>query len=286
MKFGLLIVGDRGCQTLETLLMRSIIPEFVLSYEDNKVNGDSISVISKVCKMNDIKFLEGKKLPKEECELVDKIFVIGWQYMLNDYMDKLIILHDSILPEYKGWAPTVNALINGKEYLGVTAFQPTSVMDTGRIYSQIRRDITYPMKIEKAQHIVADICVDVIQDIYNNDPKPIEMHGLETFSVWRDYEDYFIDWTQSADMIERFIDAVGNPYDGAKIKIDGQILTVNEAEVVKMLVSQTNFEHTGKVINIDNGKPTVICGTNAIKLLDVKDNYGVDYKFKKLKVRL
>ena len=59
-------------------------------------------------------------------------------------LKKIIILHDSYLPEYKGWAPTVNYLINGSKYLGVTAFQATNVVDTGGIYQQLRKKISYP----------------------------------------------------------------------------------------------------------------------------------------------
>ena len=35
--------------------------------------------------------------------------------------ENLIVFHDSLLPKYRGFAPLVSQLINGEEYLGVTA---------------------------------------------------------------------------------------------------------------------------------------------------------------------
>lgn len=282
MKIGLYIVGKKGFDVLRKLGDKK--PTFVLSYGDKNTNDNSYVKIKSFCVTNDIDYFDRGEMPQYMINYIDKIFVIGWQFMIKGDLQKYIIIHDSLLPEYKGWAPTVNYLINGSTYLGATAFGPTDKMDTGLIYHQVRRDITYPLKIEKAIEIVSDIYLEVILYIIDNNPKPQSMLGMETFCPWRDKEDYNIDWSLSAKEIERLVDAVGFPYDGAKFSIDDETLTLIDSEACKVdIINQKN--HIGKVIKIEDNVPYVICGTGILKLNNI-EMYGEKYTIKRLKTRL
>lgn len=284
MKFGLLIVGEKGKFVLENLLKDNVKPSFVVSYEDKNVNDKTFDEIFNLCFEKSISFLNKKDY--ESINLsddVDKIFVIGWQYILKDKLEKIIVIHDSKLPEYKGWSPTVQYLIDGKPYLAATAFAPTMKMDTGDIYLQVSAHIEYPMKIKKALEIVGGLYVGLIKEILKRNPIPYKMKGFESFCVWRDYEDYFIDWERDAQTIKRFIDAVSYPFAGAKIKYEDKVLTVLDAEV-------DNFEimnpTCGKIWSLDDGLPTVITHYGVLKITKIVDEDGNDFKFKKLKIRL
>jgi len=283
MKIGLFLVGSKGQQVLENLV-EDLDIEFVLSYNDKNTFDDSFYLIKGICLGRKIKFYEGKTLPEDEYQIVDKIIIIGWQFLLKDHLKKIIIIHDSKLPEYKGWSPTVQYLIDGNPYLAATAFAPTMKMDTGNIYLQDTTPITYPIKIQEAIKIVGDIYVKLIKDIVKNNPVPYEMKGAENFCVWRDYEDYFINWGNDAERIKRFIDAVGYPFAGAKIRYDGQDLTVLDADVINDIVIMNNM--CGKFWSLEEGKPTIITGRGLLKLTNIIDKDGNEYKFKRLKTRL
>jgi len=282
MKIGLFLVGTKGQQVLESIVGDLDI-EFVLSYNDKNTFDNSFYLMKGICIGRKIPFYEGKTLPPEEYDKVDKIIIIGWQFLLKDYLNKLIIIHDSRLPEYKGWSPTVQYLIDGRPYLAATAFAPTMKMDTGDIYLQASAAIKYPMKIEKAIQIVSKLYVELIKTIVTVNPTPYEMKGQESFCVWRDYKDYFIDWKQDAQTLKRFIDAVGYPFAGAKIKYEGKILTVIDAEAEELTIMNPTY---GKIWSLDNGLPTVITYYGLLKITKIVDEDGNDFKFKKLKVRL
>lgn len=283
MSFGLYIIGDRGLNVLGELLNKSLSPDFVVSYDDNNTKDTSYFETINICRDETIPFYDKANI--SEHPEVDKIFVIGWQYLIKGDLSKYIVIHDSWLPEYKGWSPTVNYLIEGSNYLAATAFQPTDKMDTGLVYAQSKARITYPLKIHRAIDIVSGIYVELIEKIIGLGITPEEMTGDENFCMWRNSDDYQIDWLDDADRIKRFIDAVGYPYDGAQFNLDGKTLYVHDAEVILMKVVEQK-KHVGKIFQIEDGSPIVICGTNAIKLTNVTDVDDNPHTFKSIKKRL
>ena len=284
MKFGLLLVGEKGRFVLENLIKINLIPEFVVSYKDKNVKDNAFDKLFSLCVKKQISFLSKEDIESLKLfNMVDKVFVIGWQFLLKDFLDKLIIIHDSKLPEYKGWSPTVQYLIDGSPYLAATAFAPTMKMDTGDIYEYAWRNIEYPIKIEKALQIVGELYVTLIKDIIEHNPIPHEMVGKESFCVWRDYEDYFIEWNDEAKRIKRFIDAVGYPFAGAKLRYEDKVLTVLDAEVEECTIINPTV---GKIWSLNDGLPTVITGYGLLKITKIVDEEENDFKFKRLKTRL
>jgi len=287
MKYGLFIVGEKGLNVLKNLNLNSI--GFVVSYDDKNTNDDSYTQIQNICNENNIKYydkIDFTLIPNN----IEKIFVVGWQFLIKDNLKKYIVLHDSYLPEYKGWAPTINYLINGSKYLAVTAFEPTDKVDSGTIYRQEKINITYPIKINKALSIVSRLYSKTINEIMSGNFEKKDLSEkyesrYESFSVWRDSEDYFIDWTLDSDKIKRFIDAVGYPYDGAKTKIDNNTYTILESKIVDDIKINNREAHIGKVLFFNESNPVVICGNGLIEIQKIRDSRGIDYKIKKLKTR-
>lgn len=298
MKVGLMIVGSRGLYILKNIKrLKDVKIEFVMTYSDNGTKENVYSNISRICDKNNIKLIDGRDCPKGLLNKVNKVFVIGWQYFIKGDLNKYVVLHDSYLPEKKGWAPTVSYLQEGSSYLAATAFQPTEVMDEGPVYTKKKHLIEHPMKIADALQIVSGIYFDLIKEICKNKLEPAFDDTLvePTISAWRDERDYFIDWSCSAEEIQRKIYALGHPYNGARFKIqDGymynteawNIYTVKECEVVKMKVCDVE-SHYGKVIRIDDGSPVVICGRDAVKLSRIKSMKSScnDFELRKLKTR-
>lgn len=197
---------------------------------------------------------------------------ISWRWLIKHPAEKLIVFHDSLLPKYRGFAPLVNALINGESEIGVSAIFGADDYDAGDIIAQSGSTITYPMRIADAIQINNrnyKVCAGlVLERLLEGEPLRATRQDerAATYSVWRDEHDYRIDWTKSAGEIRRFIDAVGFPYKGASTTLDGKtvrILSALEAPNVKV-----ENRHCGKVLFMDEGKPVVICGQGMLKITE------------------
>ena len=203
-------------------------------------------------------------------------------------INKLIIIHDSLLPRYRGFAPLVNALINGEKTLGVTALIASESYDRGDILMQESINVHYPVKINVIIEKVAELyikCVKNLLDLIISGKKlqPVKQNESNaTYSIWRDSEDYFIDWSWPADKIKRFVDAVGFPYQGAVTWLEDKLIKVQDCDVIDDFKAETI--HPGKVVFFENEMPVVICGEKALRINKMTlDNQ--DYRITRLKSR-
>ena len=135
-------------------------------------------------------------------------------------------------------------------------------------------DIQYPIKIKDAIEIISELYSSITAGIFRaiaNESKLIftpQDESQASYSLWRDEEDYHIDWTQDSADIVRFIHAVGYPYLGASTLMEDKKIRIYDAEVYPD-VHIVNRD-SGKIIFIDNDKPVVVCGTGLIKILDAR----------------
>lgn len=218
---------------------------------------------------------------------------ISWRWLIRHPAEQLIVFHDSLLPKYRGFAPLVNALINGETEVGVTAIFGASEFDTGDIIAQASTKLSYPIKIQDAITLVNDCYLEagltVLQSISHKQSIPATPQRNEdaTYSVWRDEMDYQIDWSQSAAEIRRLVDAVGYPYKGACTMLDGDTVRVNE--VVEIDDVKIENRHCGKVLFVKDGQPVVICGQGMLQILDAsveKDGESLPFfPIKKFRMR-
>ena len=164
---------------------------------------------------------------------------ISWRWIIDAGESELIVLHDSLLPRYRGFNPLVSMLINGEDRVGVTTMFATEEYDRGRVIGQSSTAITYPMKIQRAIDLVAANYADLVLGIARTLAAGGELESTPqdesraTYSLWRDEDDYHIDWTWDADRIKRFADAVGHPYKGAVARLDGRTVRVRDCDVVE-----------------------------------------------------
>jgi methionyl-tRNA formyltransferase len=200
---------------------------------------------------------------------------VGWRFMIRSE-PRLVVFHDSLLPRYRGFAPLVNALINGEAEIGVTALWGAERYDSGPIIDQAAIAVNYPLTIQDAITEVTPLYERLATEITQRLLAGEDISGHEqdeskaTYSIWRDEDDYLIDWTQDARYVARFIDAVGPPYKGACSHVGGRRVRILRAEAVK---AESIFEirHPGKVFSVSDGVPTVVCGEGMIRLLALSD---------------
>lgn len=214
---------------------------------------------------------------------------VSWRWLINKTVGKLIVLHDSLLPKYRGFNPLVTYLINGEKEIGVTAIFSSENYDEGDVIGQSSRKINYPIKIKEAIDLISECYVDILLEITNKISKnePIlatkqDAHKA-TYSLWRDDNDYFIDWNRNSHYIKRFVDASGYPYKCACTSIDNHIIRVKDIEVVRDVVIENRAP--GKIIFLKDGLPVVVCGSGLIKIRDAfyEDSKKEFFPFNKLR---
>ena len=201
---------------------------------------------------------------------------IGWRWLIKD-KSELLVFHDSLLPKYRGFNPLVTALINGDEEIGVTVLKGVRGYDEGPIALQKQIRIQYPIKINEAIGEIAEVYADLLNQTFNSicsnelSFKEQERDSV-TYSLWRDNEDYRIDWGEDANGIKRFIDAVGYPYQGAQCTLGEKTLHIFDSEVAPDL--DISNREPGKVIFKDDSGFTIVCGSGLLKIKEFYDETG------------
>ncbi len=285
---GLLLMNQKGYEVLNFIIENKLTKyiTWIVSAIDNNVQKDFYEEIKGICNRNNLNLYNRseKILPHTNYRIA-----IGWRWMIYDY-ENLIVLHDSLLPKYRGFAPLVSCLINGERKLGVTALYAGENFDTGEIIFQRSVEINYPILIQGAIDMVSKIYCEIVVNIINELKQNVKLKSvvqndqIATYSIWRDFEDYFIDWDIDARKIRRFIDAVGYPYFGAKSYYNGNIITIIEAE--EYLDFEIENPTPGKVLLFDEGFPVIICGTGTIKLKKIFDTECNEVKITSIRTRL
>ena len=284
-RFGALCVGKKGYDFLVGLCERERLPVFICSYSQSKDRSQSFERIRGFADKVGARFEETKSPRLEQTDF--PIFVVGWQYMIPELGQNLIVFHDSLLPRYRGFAPTMTALMNGDTELGITAFVPVEEVDAGPILAQACTPIRHPMRLAEAFEIQSALMTDVAVNILN---RSIGRNNLvqqdatkATYSLWRDELDLFIDWHADAETVQRQVYACGFPYGGARGIYDGSIIIIDDVE----LAPDARFERrdVGKIGSIDGGKPVVVCGSGCVRITKATDESGTIVAFDTLRSR-
>lgn len=271
-KITLFIMTEKGFYSLNSILKKigNSYIDFVVVGEDKNINNDFSTQIIELCHNNNIKVY---KRSDNYTVKTKYSFAISWRWLINldSSNNTLITFHDSLLPKYRGFAPLVNQLINNETTIGVTAIISKKEYDTGDIVLQSKKTILYPLKIAKAITIVSEIYADLTvrllkKIIQNSTLQSFPQNDQNaTYSLWRDEDDYKINWNDDANNICRFIDAVGTPYKGASSTVSNRLIRIHKAEVIDDLIIINR--DTGKVIFLQEDKPIVVCGTGLLKII-------------------
>lgn len=262
------LVGLKGSVYLKRALELCIPVSKVITYNQSDDISASFSDIRQTAISAGVE-VEITKKPQFTAD--ELIFVVGWQYLFPTVTPSTVVFHDSLLPRYRGFAPTVTALVRGEGQIGVTALLPVDEVDAGPIVSQAAFEVTYPCTIKEAltrqASTMADMSKEIAQSWLSGHITAKEQdHSAATYSIWRDDHDFFIDWSWSADQVARFVAATGYPYDGAKTVLNGEAIRIRSASVVDDIVFEVR--QPGKIWRIENNKPMVVCGSGMIWLND------------------
>ncbi len=138
----------RGRLFLERLLR--LAPDAVLtvvSFREEPWEPPFLDDIRSVAEAAGATFVEAKHLDRPPAAEVwasapvDLLFAISWRYMVPPAIFRSVdggayVFHDSLLPAYRGFSPTVWAILNGERQTGASLIEMAEGVDEGDIVDQ------------------------------------------------------------------------------------------------------------------------------------------------------
>jgi methionyl-tRNA formyltransferase len=191
-------------------------------------------------------------------------------------------IHPSLLPEFRGAAPVVWAILNGKEKTGVSIFRMAEEMDAGDIIAQEETDIVEgetagELELRLAE-IGARLVVRVLKELEAGEVSfTPQDESKVTFAPGLKKADGLINWKKSAPEVVNQVRAM-NPWPGAYtyvMRSEGEGRSLNERlgiwrAVLSGKIDANLEKKPGRVLAAEEGGVTVSCGSGAVVLKEVQ----------------
>ena len=219
-----------------------------------------------------------------ESTSIDLMFVVSWRYLIptrvyNKSRLGTFVFHDSLLPKYRGFSPTVWSIINGEDHTGVTLFEIAADVDAGDIVDQEPISIGSTETISEIMERVTKTYLKLLERnidglMNGTHPRRPQDHAQATYTCKWIPDDNKIDWAASSETIFNLIRAVSHPYPGAYTKFLGEKMRIWSAKRLP------DFPHyvgrvTGRVVDVRAGEGAVVLtGDGAILVEQVQTESG------------
>lgn len=218
--------------------------------------------------------------PSEYVNVLNKIkpdiaFAIGWRHLITKEAYEIppkgtLIIHDSLLPKYRGFAPMNWAIINGEKKTGVTLFHIAEGVDCGPIIDQLETTIeandTAKTVDEKIITLYEQIIIKNLPALEANTAKSIlQDESRASYTCKRTPEDGEIHWQNTAEDIHNLIRGLTHPFPGAYTTLKGKKILIWESELpIEPLHYVGNIP--GRIIGKKDGKIEVLTGKGILQL--------------------
>ncbi len=182
--------------------------------------------------------------------------------LLSDY--RMLNVHPSLLPRWRGAAPIERAIMAGDERTGVSIMQVTAGLDSGPVCAREEEPIgaqdTYGSLAERLSGLGGALLVSVLA----HSPECVEQDDSEaTYAEKIGPEDRRLDPARRASELERTVRAL-TPHIGAQVRLeDGAPLGVTRARAV------SSGPPPG-ILLLEGELPLLGCAEGALELLVVR----------------
>lgn len=186
-----------------------------------------------------------------------------------------INVHASLLPKYRGAAPINWAIINGETVTGITIMQMDEGMDTGDMLmtseERILPEDTAGSLTERLSVQGAGLLAQAMDGLRAGRLKPVRQESDKaTYAPILKKEMGRLDWTKTADAIERLIRGL-SPWPGAYTHRNGETIKVLGAKVY----TDTPFEGApGEVVDVNANGIKVMTGGGVLVIMELQAGGG------------
>lgn len=182
---------------------------------------------------------------------------------------RIINVHPSLLPLYRGPAPMNWAIINGDKLTGVTIMEVSNKMDAGDIFMQwvtkIDEKDNYISLSEKLSNIGRKMLLCCLENIkYGRISRKKQREEPTTYAPPLKKEDGRLNFKESASTIARKIRGM-NPKPGTFTFLNGKRL-----KILKVSPIPLKEKDYGKIIKIDKDAFCISCKDGALKVEQVQ----------------
>ena len=175
-------------------------------------------------------------------------------------------MHGSLLPRFRGRAPTNWAVLKGATETGATLHRMVARPDAGTIVDQCAVPI---LPDDTARQVFDKVCVAAETVLWRSLPAIVAGRAPElpndlsqgSYFGGRKPEDGRIDWTQSAADVYNLIRAVAPPYPGAFTECAGRRLVVAEA---RRLPAREASSARSPGLAVDGDRILGVCGDQGL----------------------
>jgi methionyl-tRNA formyltransferase len=277
---------ERGLKLLESLIKNKYKPKFAAILKEDEHEPKKYSAqLKEICDLNNIFCKIVRKLDSEFERLIsenscDLAVVCGWRTLINTDLNQyfkygMIAAHDSLLPQYRGFAPINWAIINGESKTGVTLFRiGEGEVDSGDMFGQEIVDIDiqdfaydiYKKIIEKTINLYLVLFLKIKNKQLVSPVKQIEENA--TYTCKRTPEDALINFNRTSIEVYNFIRAQAYPYPGAFFYHENKKIIINKVKIGSNNGKTFIGKIPGAVIKIDNESVEVLCESGSIEIIE------------------
>ena len=279
----LLCATNRGYRVAENLFAIGERHDFtVFSFRETAWEPPFLDDIRRLTLANGHQFIEARNVTKGAGREfwsqtpVDLILMVNWRYIVpaEVYFRARrggYVFHDSLLPKYRGFSPTVWAMINGERETGVTLFRAAEDFDTGGIVYQVSVSIggrdTIGSVVEKVSLKYLEVLERNFANLLTGNAESYpQNHDEATYTCKWTPADARIDWSKRSSDIYNLIRATTRPYPGAYTCSEGQRLIVWTAEL-EASPRKYMSNAPGRVVESHpDGAVSVLTGDGVIRL--------------------
>lgn len=211
----------------------------------------------------------------------DLLIAVAWRYMVPESFYArarlgAFVFHDSLLPKYRGFSPSVWALINGESHTGMTLFRMSRKVDSGEIVGQVpirieEKDDIGTLRSKGTEAMVSLLNAHLTSLIDGTAESRPQDESEATYTCKWIPEDARIDWNKSSREIHNLIRGTTRPYPGAYCRLGDDKLTVWRSE---LLTSPNRYVSRvpGRLVEMDERGVVVMTGDSVLRLVEVSLN--------------
>ncbi|AFY69684.1 methionyl-tRNA formyltransferase-like protein [Thalassoporum mexicanum PCC 7367] len=138
-----------------------------------------------------------------------------------------LVVHESNLPEGKGWSPLTWQILAGKSTIPITLFEAGAQVDSGKIYSQESLELKGTELIDELRQAQAMVSIRLCKKWIQQYPEILaqgrKQNGRSTFYARRTPQDSQLDPNQTIRAQFNLLRVVDNDRYPAFFEIDGEV---------------------------------------------------------------